>query len=444
METLSRMPPHNMEAEQSVLGSMLLDKEAVAAATDSLTGEDFYAEAHKEIFEGMLDIYNRGEAVDLVTVMEQLRQRGSLEAVGGVPYINDLSMMVPSTANIRYYVNIVEEKSILRRLIFACNDVIVKSYEAAEELDMLIDYAEKSIFQITQRNTAGNFESIKTVLLDTYAEIEELSKTKGGIIGVETGFADFDAKTSGLQPSDLILVAARPSMGKTSFALNIGQYAAQNGKVPVAIFSLEMSKNQLVQRMLSCGANVDLQKIRTGELSENEWVELLGAAGNLSMAPIYIDDTPGISVMEMRSKARRLKIEKGLGMIIIDYIQLMSGRGRPESRQQEISEISRSLKALARELDVPVVALSQLSRAPEARTDHRPMLSDLRESGAIEQDADVVAFLYRDEYYNPDTEKKNIAEVIIAKQRNGPTGVVELVWLGQFTKFVNYERTRHE
>lgn len=444
METLSRMPPHNMEAEQSVLGCMLLDKESVVTATDFLHSEDFYADSHKEIFESMLDIYDRGEPIDLVTVTEQLRQRGTLGAIGGVSYISDLSMAVPSTANVRYYVGIIEEKAILRRLISACNLVIKQSYEASEEVDLIIDQAEKSIFEITQKNTVSDFEPIKTVLLDTYARIEELSKNKGKIIGVPTGFNDFDQKTSGLHPSDFILVAARPSMGKTSFVLNIAQYAALHADASVAIFSLEMSKDQLVQRMLSSESNVELQKIRTGDLSEDEWLKLVEAAGPLSQAPIYIDDTPGISVMEMRSKARRLKIEKGLDMIIIDYIQLMSGRGRIESRQQEISEISRSLKALARELSVPVVTLSQLSRAPEARNDHRPMLSDLRESGAIEQDADVVAFLYRDEYYDPETEKKNIAEVIISKQRNGPTGTVELVWLGQFTKFANYERAHQD
>ncbi|MGI6373602.1 MAG: replicative DNA helicase [Caldicoprobacterales bacterium] len=444
MESLSRMPPHNMEAEQSVLGCMLLDKESVATATDFLKAEDFYAEAHKEIFESMLDIYDHGDPVDLVTVTEQLRQRGTLEAVGGVAYISDLSMVVPSTANIRYYVSIVEEKSILRRLISVCNEIIKQSYEAREELDLIIDHAEKSIFQITQRNTSSDFEPIKTVLLETYARIEEMSKNKGRIIGIPTGFTDFDQKTSGLQPSDFILVAARPSMGKTSFVLNIAQHAALHENVPVAIFSLEMSREQLVQRMLSSEANVELQKIRTGDLDEREWIKLVEAAGPLSQAPIYIDDTPGISAMEIRSKARRLKMEKGLGMIIIDYLQLMTGRGRVENRQQEISEISRSLKALARELSVPVVTLSQLSRAPEARTDHRPMLSDLRESGAIEQDADVVVFIYRDEYYNPDTEKKNIAELIISKQRNGPTGTVELVWLGQFTKFANYDKTHQE
>jgi len=443
-ESISRIPPHNMEAEQSVLGSMLLDKEAVAVAIDSLKGEDFYLDAHKEIFEAMTEIYDRGEPVDLVTVVEELRQRATLDAVGGVSYITDLSMTVPSTANIKYYVGIVEEKSILRRLIAACNDVIRESYEAREDIEIIVDHAEKKIFEITQRNTTTDFEPIKTILLDTYTKIEELSKNKGSIIGIPTGFVDFDQKTSGLHPSDFILVAARPSMGKTSFVLNIAQYAALHAKVPTAIFSLEMSKEQLVQRMLSSESNVELQKIRTGELTEEDWIRLVEAAGPLSQAPIYIDDTPGITVMEVRSKARRLKIEKGLGLIIIDYLQLMSGRGRAENRQQEISEISRSLKALARELHVPIIALSQLSRAPESRNDHRPVLSDLRESGAIEQDADLVAFLYRDEYYNPDTDKKNIAELIIAKQRNGPTGTVELVWLGQFTKFVNYERTRQE
>ncbi|HZJ82715.1 MAG TPA: replicative DNA helicase [Clostridia bacterium] len=444
METLSRMPPHNMEAEQSVLGSMLLDKEAVASATDSLRDDDFYAEAHKEVFQSMVEIYDVGEPIDLITVTEQLRQRGTLEAIGGVAFINDLSMTVPSTANIKYYIGIVEEKAILRRLISACNDITRSSYEAKEDIDFIIDHAEKKIFEITQRNTISDFEPIKTILLETYAKIEELSKNKGKIIGVPTGFNDFDQKTSGLHPSDFILVAARPSMGKTSFVLNVAQYAALHANASVAIFSLEMAKDQLVQRMLSSEANVELQKIRTGELNENEWLKLVEAAGPLSQASIHIDDTPGITVMEMRSKARRLKMEKGLDMIIIDYIQLMSGRGRPESRQQEISEISRSLKALARELSVPVVTLSQLSRAPEARADHRPMLSDLRDSGAIEQDADVVAFLYRDEYYFPDTDKKNIAELIISKQRNGPTGTIELVWLGQFTKFANYERSRQE
>jgi replicative DNA helicase len=436
-ELLQRIPPHNIEAEQSVLGSMLIDAEAVSEASGALKGEDFYSDAHREIFEAMLDIYERGEPVDLVTLVEELRQRGTLDSVGGVSYISDLSMAVPSTANVKYYIRIVEEKSILRQLIAASNDIINESYQAADELDVILDRAEKKIFDISQRQNSSYFVPIKDILIDTYARIEELSKSKGKIIGLTTGFHDFDQKTSGLQPSDLILAAARPSMGKTSFVLNIAQYAALRNKVPVAIFSLEMAKEQLVQRMLSAEANVELQKIRTGDLTEEDWLKLVRAAGPLSQAPIYIDDSADMSVMEIRSKARRLKMEKNLGLVVIDYLQLMSGRGRAESRQQEISEISRSLKALARELKVPVIALSQLSRAPEARTQHRPMLSDLRESGAIEQDADLVTFIYRDEYYNPETEKKNIAEIIIAKQRNGPTGTVELVWLGQFTKFAN-------
>jgi replicative DNA helicase len=439
---IQRIPPYSLDAEQSVLGSMLLDKEAVAAASEVLSGEDFYSDAHKEIYEAILDIYDHGTPVDLVTLAEALRQRGSLEAVGGGTYISDLSMAVPSTANVRYYIRIVEEKAILRRLITASNDIIKESYEAAEDLDIIIDHAEKKIFEIAQKKNSRSFESIKTILLDTYAKIEELTKNKGKIVGVPTGFHDFDLRTSGLNKSDLILIAARPSMGKTSFAINIAQNAAVRHQIPVAIFSLEMAKDQLAQRMLSSESNIELQKIRTGDLSEQDWIKLVHAATPLSQAPIFIDDTPAVTAMEIRSKARRLKLEHNLGLIVIDYLQLMSGRGKAESRQQEVSEISRSLKALARELQVPVVALSQLSRGPESRQDHRPMLSDLRESGAIEQDADVVVFLYRDEYYNPDSEKKNIAEAIIAKQRNGPTGTVELVWLGQFTKFASLERNR--
>ncbi len=440
-DTIVRMPPYSLEAEQSVLGSMMIDKEAIAAASEILTSDDFYSDGHKEIYNAILSMYEQGEPVDLITLTETLRQRGTLEGIGAA-YITELSMVVPSTANVKYYIRIVEEKAILRRLIKASNDIIKDSYEAQQEVDIILDEAEKRIFKISERRSRADFEPIKVALLDAYAQIEELSKNKGKIVGVPTGFTDFDLMTAGLHPSDFILIAARPSMGKTSFALNIAQYAAVNEGIPVAIFSLEMSQSQLVQRMLSSEANVELQKVRTGTLDDTDWIKLVQAAGPLSKAPIFIDDTPGISVMEMRSKARRLKLEHGLGMVVIDYLQLMSGRGRAENRQQEISEISRSLKALARELDVPVVTLSQLSRAPEARTDHRPMLSDLRESGAIEQDADVVVFLYRDEYYNPDTERQNIAEAIIAKQRNGPTGTVELVWLGQFTRFANYAKSR--
>jgi replicative DNA helicase len=603
---IDRIPPHNIEAEQSVLGAMLLDKEAVAAATEVLHKDDFYSEANKELYDAMVSLYETGQPVDLVTLTEQLRKRNTLEAVGGLSYVTALSASVPTTANVDYYIRIVEEKAILRRLIQTCSLITKDSYEAAKPVEDIIDQAEKGIFDISQKRHHGGFIPISQALIEAFDHIEELYKNKGHIIGIPTGFVDLDYKTAGFQPSDLILIAARPSMGKTAFALNIAQYAAVKANVPTAIFSLEMSKEQLVNRLLCAEANVDSHKLRTGNLDEEDWPRLAAALAPLSEAPLYIDDTPSISALELRSKARRLKMEKGLGLIIIDYLQLMQGRQNAENRQQEISEISRSLKALARELNVPVIALSQLSRAPEARTDHRPILSDLREcvtgdtlvmmadgmripikdlvgtmpevfsvdqrgriikaqsdkiwyvgkrpvfdvilasgrhiratgkhrllsssgwkqvselvigdriacarkipepsfapsrevvaqyaeilddqllkdaasndlfwdriveilpcgeedvydltvpgpsswladgivshnSGAMEQDADVVAFLYRDEYYNPDTDKKNIAEVIIAKQRNGPTGIVELVWLGQFTKFANLERQR--
>jgi len=439
---IQRIPPHSNEAEQSVLGSMLIDREAVSVAAEVLRKDDFYSEAHREIYEAMMNLYEAGKPVDLVTVVDELDQRGTMDGVGGIAYITDLSRFVPSTANVKYYINIVEEKSILRKLIQASGEIMKDSYEASDEVDDIINKAEKAIFDISQKKNNDSLVPLKTTLLEGYSRIEELYNNKGRITGVPTGFMELDYKTSGMHPSELILVAARPAMGKTSFVLNIAQYAAIHAKVPVAVFSLEMSRDQLANRILCCEANVELQKIRTGELGEEDWRRLVRAMAPLSQAPIYIDDTPGISVMEMRSKCRRLKMEHGLGLIVIDYLQFMSGRGKAESRQQEISEISRSLKVMARELSVPIIALSQLSRAPEARNDHRPMLSDLRESGAIEQDADVVMFLYRDEYYNPDSEEKNIAEVIIAKQRNGPTGVVKLAWLGEFTKFANLELNR--
>lgn len=443
-ELLNRTAPYNMEAEQAVLGSVLIDAESLAAAAEHLKSEDFYSESHKEIFSAILDIHTKGEPVDVVTLVEEIKNRGTLDKSGGIAYLTDLSMSVPSTANLKYYIKIVDEKSTLRRLISASNEIIKNCYQGQEELEYIIDQAEKKIFNLSQRHNSHQFYTMKEILLEVYSRIEELAKNKGRITGVPTGFTEFDHMTSGLNPAELILVAARPSMGKTSFVMNIAQYAALRARVPVAVFSLEMAKEQLAQRMLSSEANVELQKIRTGSLDEADWLKLVRAAGPLSQAPIYIDDSPGINSMELRSKARRLKMERGIGLVVLDYLQLMSGRGRVENRQQEISEISRSLKALARELKVPVVALSQLSRAPEARAGHKPMLSDLRESGAIEQDADVVAFLYRDEYYNPDSDKKNIAEVIIAKQRNGPTGTVELVWLGQFTKFAGYDRVHSE
>jgi len=439
---LGRIMPHNVEAEQSVLGAMIIDRECIATVTEIIKSEDFYKENHKEIFEAIIDLFDQNEPVDIITVADQLKVRGTLDAVGGLEYLTDLVTQVPTTANVKYYTKIVEEKSMLRKLIKASVDIANMSYEATEEVSYIMDFAEKQIFNILQKRNSQGFVSIKDVLIESFDKIEELYKSKGKVIGIPTGFIDLDLKTAGLHPSDLILIAARPAMGKTSFALNIAQYAAVHAKVPVAIFSLEMSKEQLVNRMLWSEALVDSQRIRTGELQDEDWPKLARAVGPLSEAPIYIDDTPGISVVEMRAKCRRLKLEKNLGLVVIDYLQLVQGRGRAENRQQEISEISRSLKILAKELNVPVITLSQLSRAPEQRADHRPILSDLRESGAIEQDADIVMFLYRDDYYHPDTEKKNIAECIIAKHRNGSTGTIELVWLGQYTKFANLERVQ--
>lgn len=439
---LGKVPPHSLEAEQSVLGAMLLDKDAIIKATELITSEDFYKEAHKEIFESMIDLYTKDEPVDLITLSEELKKRGTLEAIGGVIYLANLSEGVSTTANIRYYCEIVEEKSILRRLIKASDEIMAKGYEGDEELSNIIELAEKKIFDITQRKNQDGFAHIKNVLLDSFNRIEKMAKNKGGITGLTTGFVDLDGKTSGLQPSDLVLIAARPAMGKTAFTLNLAVNAAMKGGASIALFSLEMSKEQLVQRMLSSESHVELQKIINGTLTEDEWPKLIRAMGPLSQAKIYIDDTPGISLMEMKAKCRKLKVENGLDLVMVDYLQLMTGDSRAESRQQEISSISRGLKGLAKELNCPVVALSQLSRAPELRADHRPILSDLRESGAIEQDADIVMFLYRDEYYHEDSEKKNIGEVIIAKHRNGPTGAVELVFMGQFTKFLNLEKYR--
>jgi len=441
MDYLGRIPPHNVEAEQSVLGAMMLDKDAIVTVTELIKGDDFYKEAHKEIFEAIMDLYNRDEPVDLVTLSDELRNRGTLEALGGVSYLSDLTTSGILTSNAKYYAKIVEEKALLRKLINASSEIIEKGYHAEEPEDLL-ELAEKKIFDISQRKNKEGFALIKDILLETFDKIEALHNNKGSITGLSTGFADVDRKTSGLQKSDLILIAGRPSMGKTAFAINVCQNAAVRHGASVAIFSLEMSKEQLVQRMLSAESHIEIQKIRTGNLEEDEWLKLAQSMAPLGQANIYIDDTPGINVLEMRAKCRRLKMEKGLDLIMIDYLQLMSGHGRTESRQQEISAISRSLKILAREIDCPVIALSQLSRAPELRADHRPILSDLRESGAIEQDADIVMFLYRDEYYHPDTEKKNMGELIIAKQRNGPTGTVELAWLGAFTKFANLDKYR--
>lgn len=437
---IGRIQPQNIEAEQSVIGCMLLDKEAIHEVTDMLKSEDFYREDHREIFEAIIGLYEKALPVDLITVAEQLNQRGTLEKTGGLEYLTNIAASVPTTANAKYYAGIVEEKSILRKLIKASSEIINHSYEASEEVSIVLDKAEKGIFDILQKRNVQGFSHIKDILVDTFNILEELYNRKGHVTGIPTGFADLDYKTAGFHNSDLILIAARPSMGKTALALNIAQYAAVHHQVPVAIFNLEMSREQLTNRILCSEVMVDNQKMRTGKLDDEDWKKVARAIGPLSEAPIYIDDTPGISAMEIRAKCRRLKLEKKLGLIVIDYLQLMQGSGRAENRQQEISEISRSLKILAKEMNVPVVALSQLSRAPEARSDHRPMLSDLRESGAIEQDADIVMFLYRDDYYNEDTDKKNIAEVIIAKHRNGPTGTIELRWFGQYTKFTNLKK----
>ena len=457
-EYMRGVPHHDEPAEQAVLCSMFLDREAASVALEVLRGEDFYRPDHRMVFEAAEELYRSGSPIDVITVKNKLEEKGQFEQIGGLPFLANLSSAVGSSVNVRHYAAIVEEKSVLRRLIRTAGDISQLSYEGKEDVNAIMDTAEKSIFDIMQKRHSEQFHHIRDIAVSSIEKIEDIYRSKGKLTGVPTGFLDFDAKTAGLQKSDLILLAARPSMGKTAFALNIIQNAAIRANVPTAVFSLEMSREQLVNRMLSLESHVDAQKIRTGrlnrmlcseamidaqklrtgELEENDWAELINAMGPLSEAPIYIDDTPGVTPMEVRSKCRRLKVEKGLGLIVIDYLQLMSGNSRNDSRQQEISEISRSLKAIAREMEAPVIALSQLSRACEQRADHRPMLSDLRESGAIEQDADVVAFLYRDEYYFPDTEKKNQAELIIAKQRNGPTGTVDLTWMGQYTKFGNF------
>ena len=437
---IQKKVPHDADAEQAVLSSILMDKDAAAEAFELLKTDDFYSPENREVFRAALQLYTKGDPIDVVTVKNQLEENGVFAEIGGVETLANIAAAVGSSVNVKSYAKIVEEKSVLRRLIKLSGELSEISYKGADDINVILDKAEKGIFDVMQNRNTDSFASIMDVAYNTFSNIEKIYNSNEKITGISTGFTDFDAKTAGLQKSDLILIAARPSMGKTAFVLNVAQYAAVRDRVPVAIFSLEMSKEQLVNRMLCAEALVDAQKVRTGELNSDDWSKLVESMGVLSEAPIYIDDTPGITAMEIRAKCRRLKIEKGLGLVVIDYLQLMSGSGRSDSRQQEISEISRSLKAIAREIEAPVIALSQLSRACEARSDHRPMLSDLRESGAIEQDADLVAFLYRDEYYFPEkTEKKNQAELIIAKQRNGPTGTVNLTWLGQYTKFANME-----
>jgi replicative DNA helicase len=440
LNALGMVPPHSVEAEQAVLGCMLLDSDVIPTVTELIRSSDFYREDHREICEAITDIVEQAGPVDIITVSEQLQRRGTLEKAGGMDYLASITSAVPTTANARHYAKIVEGKSLLRKLIKAAQEIAGMSYEAADEAEFVLDRAEKSIFDIIERRSTQGFAHIKDVLLEAFIRLEELYNSKSPITGVPTGFTDLDMKTAGLQNSDLVLIAARPGMGKTALALNIAQYAAVQKHVPVALFNLEMSKDQLVNRMLCSEVMVDSHRMRTGRLDDEDWKKIARALGPLSEAPIYIDDTPGVTVMDIRAKCRRLKLEKKLGLVVIDYLQLMRGREKAESRQQEVSEISRSLKILAKELSVPVLTMSQLSRGPESRSDHRPMLSDLRESGAIEQDADIVMFLYRDDYYNPDSEKKNRAEIIIAKHRNGSTGTIYLKWFDKYTKFANLER----
>ncbi|OPY58702.1 MAG: Replicative DNA helicase [Pelotomaculum sp. PtaU1.Bin035] len=433
---LDKVPPQNIDAEQSVLGAVLLDRDAVYKAMKLIRPDDFYREDHKIIYEAMLSLNESGRPVDLITVSEQLRHQGNLDKAGGVAYIASLAEMAPIAANIEYYARIVEEKSLLRTLIQLSTRIASMGYEESEEPEKLIAEAERMILELGSRRVTGAFYSIKDILLDTLANMEFLYNNRGSVTGVPTSFGDLDKICHGLQPSDLIILAGRPSMGKTSLGMCVGYSAALKHNIPVAVFSLEMSKEQLVQRILFAEAKVDQQRLRNGSLGEEDWRNLHEVAGKLAKAPLYIDDTPAINTRQVRAKARQLQAEKGLGLIIIDYIQLMQSPRRTENRQQEIADISRSLKGLAKELNVPVMALAQLSRAVEQRQDKKPIMSDLRESGSLEQDADLVMFIYRDEYYHPDSEKRGIAEIIISKHRNGPVGTVELGFLKELTKFV--------
>ena len=439
---IKRVPPHSIEAEQSVVGAMLMDRDAITTASEIICGDDFYQTAYGVIFDSVVELFNEGKPVDLITLQNRLKEKDVPEEISSLEFVRDMLAAVPTSANVKYYAEIVAEKSTLRKMIKMNEEIANACYLAKEPVEAIMERTEKKVFELVQNRNNGDFVPIKQVVLNALEKIEKSSKSKGTVTGIPTGFIDLDYKTSGLQPSDLILVAARPSMGKTAFVLNIAQHVAFRQNKTVAIFSLEMSKEQLVNRLFSLESYVDAQLLRTGNLKDSDWEKLIEGAGIIGRSNLIIDDTPGISISEMRSKCRKYKLEHNLELIIIDYLQLMSGSvgGRSESRQQEISDISRSLKALARELHVPVISLSQLSRAVEQRPDHRPMLSDLRESGAIEQDADVAMFIYRDDYYNHDTERKNVAEIIIAKQRNGPIGTVTLTWLPQYTKFANSQR----
>jgi replicative DNA helicase len=443
---LERIPPQNLEAEQSVLGSMLLDRDAIARAVERLRPEDFYRDAHRVIFTAMLDLFERGEPVDLITVTNRLAGMGKVDDVGGATYLASLPNTVPTAANVDYYAGIVLEKSMLRALIGAGTHIATLGYEGADDVAVLIDQAEKLVFGIAARRNLQDFQAIKEILKESFEKIDKRYQEKGTVTGIATGFTDFDKLTSGLQPSDMVIVAARPSVGKTSFACGVAQHAALTQKIPVAIFSLETSKEQLVQRILCSEAQVDNTKLRTGFLADEDWRRLARAMGGLSEAPIFIDDSPTLSVIEMRAKARKLKAEHGLGLIVVDYIQMIQSYRRAENRTQELSEIARSIKSLAKELDIPIIAVSQLSRAVEALGQKRPMLSHLRESGEIEQVSDLVLFLYREDYYDLEKaqkeNKENICEVIIAKHRNGPIGTVELYFHKEHTRFNNLEKRR--
>lgn len=436
---IMRSLPQSLEAEQSVIGSMIIDKSAIAKSLEKLNDEDFYRDGHKVIFKAIREMFSQDMAGDLVTLLEYLKSTDNLDKAGGVTYISEISSSVITTANLEAYIKIVEDKSLLRKLIKSSTAIIEESYNKQDKVDDVLDLAQKKIFDLAEKQGSNDYEPLSTVLERGFIEIERLFNNKGSITGVGSGIRDLDAKTSGFQKGDMVLIAARPSMGKTTFSLNIAENAALREGKSVVIFSLEMPKEQLAYKLLCSEANVDMLKLRTGNLDDDDWERIARATGPLSKAKIYIDDTAGLSVMEMRSKCRKIKMEHGIDMILIDYLQLMSGSAGSESRQQEVSEISRSIKALAKEMECPIIALSQLSRAPEQRADHRPMLSDLRESGSIEQDADVVMFLYRDEYYNKETEEKNIGECIIAKQRNGPVGTVKMAWIGSQSKFANLE-----
>lgn len=443
-EVIKRLPPNNVEAEKAVIGAMMLDSNAIMVCSEILTAGEFYQQQYGIIFDALVEMYRDGIGADLVTIQNKLREKEVTPELYSVEYLGELLASVPTSANVKFYAEIVHEKAVLRRLIKVTEQVTRECYMDSQPLEDILEDTEKSVFDVIQQRGGSEFEPIRDVVLRTLDSIEKAAKQKGNITGLETGFRDLDAKTAGLQKSDLILIAARPAMGKTAFVLNIAEYVALHSNSTIALFSLEMSKEQLVKRMLAMNSMVDSQKIRTGDLEDDDWDKLVGSVRKIGNSNLVIDDTSGITASELRSKCRKLKIEQGLDLVIIDYLQLMTGAGKrkSDSRQQEISDISRSLKVMARELDVPVIALSQLSRAVESRPDKRPMLSDLRESGAIEQDADIVMFIYRDEYYNPDSEKKGVAEVIVAKQRSGPTGPVELAWLSQYTKFGNLEYQR--